>query len=307
MAPSQVRRILVTGATGNQGSAVIDALLQCPSASSFEILALTRNTSSAKAKALAAKSNTISLLRGDFDDCDAIFQSSPGPISTVYSVQINFFGSEEKTNQERVQGNAMIDAALAHGVKHFVQASGDRGGSERSEVDATNVPHFATKFDIEKHLMQKAGGKMTWTILRPVSFMDNYTADFQGKGFAAMWANIGDKPLQMISTKDIGIFAAMAIEDPESPIFKNKALSIAGDELTQRQACDIYRSIFGHHMPTTLGLIGSVVQWKVPELKLMFKWFKEVGFGADVAECRTIHPGLQDWRKWLEESSAFRK
>ena len=168
---AEIKRILVTGATGNQGAAVVDALLASSSPDSLQILALTRNTDSPKARALAAKSTSVHLVKGDFDNCTAIFESSPGPVWGVFSVQINVFGTPKKVKEEEAQGYAMVDAAVAHGVKHFVQASGDRGGPEKSAVDATSVPHFATKFNIEKYLMQKAEGKMSWTILRPASFM----------------------------------------------------------------------------------------------------------------------------------------
>lgn len=62
---------LVTGATGKQGGAVIDALLAQPS--SFTILAITRNTNSASAQKLAANSPIIKLIQRNLDDIPAIF------------------------------------------------------------------------------------------------------------------------------------------------------------------------------------------------------------------------------------------
>jgi len=60
---------------------------------------------------------------------------------------------------------------------------------------------------------------MSYTILRPVSFMDNVAPDLHGKGFATMWANVvGSKPLQLVSAKDIGVFAAKALMDPRRPL-----------------------------------------------------------------------------------------
>ncbi len=57
-----VRKLLITGATGKQGSAVINALLANPPAYPHEILALTRSPTSAAAKALTAKSSNITLI-----------------------------------------------------------------------------------------------------------------------------------------------------------------------------------------------------------------------------------------------------
>lgn len=64
--------------------------------------------------------------------------------------------------------------------------------------------------------------------------------------------NVGSKPLQLISTKDIGVFAAKAIENAQSPILRNEVLPLAGDELTQRQALDHLENIYGKPMPTAL-------------------------------------------------------
>lgn len=209
----------------------------------------------------------------------------------------------------------LIDAAIAHGVKHFVQSTGDRGGATNSETDPTNVPHFQTKFHIEKYLIKQAAASsssasavegMTYTILRPVSFMDNVTPDLHGKGFAAMWHCVGpSKPLQLISAHDIGVFAAQAIQSPLCPPYHNAALSIAGDELTQVQADGVFRKVFGRPMPKTLAVVGTLVKWTTPEVGAMFKWLERVGFGADVGECRGLNPGMLDFEGWLRERSGF--
>ena len=52
------RAILVSGATGSQGGAVVQALLD--QAPDFRILALTRDPTSPSAQKLAAKSDNIS-------------------------------------------------------------------------------------------------------------------------------------------------------------------------------------------------------------------------------------------------------
>lgn len=73
---------------------------------------------------------------------------------------------------EIAQGKAMVDGALANGVKFFVYSSVDRGGEEKSYETKTKIPHFISKHDVEHHLVEKSKGKMEWTILRPCTFMD---------------------------------------------------------------------------------------------------------------------------------------
>lgn len=85
------RAVLVTGATGKQGGAVVKSLLQAKA--DFTILAVTRNPNSPAAQKLKSLSSTISLVQGDLGDASAIFKSAkdatPSPIWGVYSVQVH--------------------------------------------------------------------------------------------------------------------------------------------------------------------------------------------------------------------------
>ena len=170
------------------------------------------------------------------------------------------------------------------------------------------MKNFAAKFAIEKHLIAAAAAspqKMTYTILRPVTFFENQTADIHGKGFARMWKQIGDKKkLQFVSTRDIGWFAADALLRPEE--YKNKALTLVGDELTQPEGEVIFKDVVGTDMSMAPCLIGSALKWTMKDtIGDMFRWLAEEGYGGSVEECRRTYPGLQDYRTWLMESSQF--
>jgi nucleoside-diphosphate-sugar epimerase len=81
-------------------------------------------------------------------------------------------GKGNSLEAEETQAKAMIDNALASGVKFFVYASGDRGGDETSFETKTTVLHWQTKYRVEHYLVEKAKGKMEWSILRPTGFME---------------------------------------------------------------------------------------------------------------------------------------
>lgn len=215
-------------------------------------------------------------------------------------------GKGATTATEEAQGKALIDISIANKVKHFVYTSVDRGG-EKSITNPTPIPHFVSKHHIELHLIEKAGAKgenMSWTILRPTAFLDNFTPDFMGKGFATMFRiALKEKPLQLIAVSDIGVFAAKAFENPEQ--FKAKALSLAGADITFDQANTIFKETTGADVPTTFGLLGSAILWGVKEVGIMFEWFHTDGYGADIAELKKIHPGLLNLGRWLEEEGKF--
>jgi uncharacterized protein YbjT (DUF2867 family) len=166
--------ILVTGATGKQGGAVVSALLK---SEKFTVLAVTRSAGSSSALKLASKEN-VKIVEGNLDDVPGIFAAakliSDEPIWGVYSVQISI-GKGVTFDGEINQGKSLIDESLKQGVKHFVYSSIDRGGDEKSWETETPIPHFQTKHRIELHLRSKSGdesSRMGWTILRPVAFME---------------------------------------------------------------------------------------------------------------------------------------
>ncbi|KAF5227229.1 hypothetical protein FAUST_11912 [Fusarium austroamericanum] len=302
------RAILITGATGKQGGAVINALL-AKSSSEFLLLAVTRNKESASAKNLAAKSSNIKLVEGDLDSIPALFQAAKRaagtvPIWGVYSVQLSM-GKGVTLEGEVRQGKGLIDESIKAGIKHFIYSSVDRGGDEKSWTDATVVPHFKTKYEIEHHLRNSTNnGKtsMNWTILRPTAFMENLEPIFATKIFLTMIRDtLKDKPLQWVATEDIGYFAAEAFTDPRD--WNKKAISITGDELTFAQLSEAFEHATGGPAGTTFGILGKALKVGVKELGIMVNWFRDEGYGADLAKVRQLNPEAKTMEQWVKTSA----
>lgn len=312
------RSILVTGATGKQGGAVIDALLKPPTAQAaedsapFDILAVTRDPSSASATRLAAKSSTIKLVKGDMDNVPALFESAraaapQGNIWGVYSVQaVASSGGKPEDAPETKQGIAMVDEAVKAGVQTFVYSSVDRGGDERSWTNPTPIPHFQTKHLIEQHLREAAGeSKMGWTILRPVIFYDNLAPGFASSMFLTYLRDkMGPKPMPWIATSDIGAFAAAAFRDPTK--FNHRALSLGGDAFTFDEMNKAFQKVTGKPAPTTFSFLTWPLGF-VKEVRTMVDWFKDEGYQVDAKALREIKPDLLDVEGWLRKDSKFNK
>ncbi len=60
-------------------------------------------------------------------------------------------------------------------------------------------------------------------------------------------------------------------------------------------------------LPVSGLLPGSVLMYMAKEVGVMFQWFADVGYGADIKALRKEEPKLQDFGTWLKESSEFRK
>ncbi|KAG7128610.1 NmrA-like family domain-containing protein 1 like [Verticillium longisporum] len=263
-------------ATGKQGGAVINVADNAD----LDILAVTRNPSSASAQRLANKSSRIKLVEGDLADPSLVLKTahdiSGAPVLGVFSVQF------------------------------FVYTSVDRHG-DRSGTNPTDVPHFIHKHEIEKHLMARAEGtRMAWTILRPVAFMENLTDDFFGRVFPTAWRKgAAGKRLQLVAVSDIGVFAAKAFSAPEA--WAGRAVSLAGANPTLDEFAAIFKRSTGRQLPYANGILVSIIMWLMKDFGSMFRWFAEEGYDADIEALRKIPPGLKDVRAWLETESDFTK
>jgi uncharacterized protein YbjT (DUF2867 family) len=151
---AQSKLVLVTGATGKQGGACVEALL----IRGHQVRALTRNSASPAANRLRERGVEITV--GDFSDRDSLMRAARGA-DAVYAMSTPY---EQGAEKETVQGITITDAARAARVGHFVYssvASANRG---------TGIGHFDGKYTVEKHL--QASG-VPYTIVTPVFFMEN--------------------------------------------------------------------------------------------------------------------------------------
>lgn len=298
------RDILIVGATGQQGKATIDALFKTRDNSTqpqdIRILALTRSISSPKAQALRAKYPDIFLVQGDTQTPQPIFEKYPS-ISSVFVVTV--------PPNDEAQALPLIEAATmkANQVDHIVFSSVDRGGDDESWSQPTEIPHFAAKHRIELRLRQLCNeNNKRWTILRPTGFMDSYNPGFFGKMMASLWSEgmPKDRKMQLVSTHDIGVFAAKALLDPES--WSGKATALAGDELSFMELQEIFQRVVGEEIPQTYKVVTYPILWMVADASKSFEWFKTAGWKADIGALRAQEPRLQDFETWLRESSEWR-
>ena len=281
---SQSQLVLVTGATGNQGGAVVQALL----ARGQQVRALTRNSASPAANRLRQQGVEIAV--GEFTDHDSLVRAARG-VDAMYVMSTSF---EQGVEKETAQGIATTDAAKAAGVGHLVYssvASADR---------ATGVPHFDSKDQVEKHIMSSG---VPYTIIAPVFFMDNLLQPWalpnlrQGKLAQAMPAT---RSLQQIAVADIGGFAA-AVFDRRETVF-GRRIDIAGDELTGGEAAAILSEVTSREIRYE-GFPADVLRAQSEDMALMFEWFDTTGYTADINGLRRDFPEVMwhDFEAWARK------
>lgn len=275
--------ILVTGATGKQGGAVVKHLL----ADGWKVRALTRHPDHAEARAL--KDSGVEVVKGDFDVPSTLDEALKG-VYGVFSVQQPL---DNGVDREIKEGKALADAAKSAGVKHFVYSS--YGAADLQP----GVPFIDSKWEIEEHI-RKLG--LNYTIFRPVFFMDNLLEpeirDSVYNGVLPMSLD-SEMPLQLICVDDIGAFVALAFKNPDK--FMGEALEIAGDEITGNQMAEILSRSTGRKVEFQQTDIDKVRK-QGADFAMLFDWLNIQGFSADIAQCRKLYPGLKTFETWVTET-----
>ncbi len=272
--------IVVVGATGNQGGAVVDALLK----QGFAARAFVRNPGGPGADILRSKG--VQIAKGDLDDPAALVAALNGAHG-VFSV-VNFMDGGVVKEEER--GKRIADAALQAGIKHLVYSS--VGGAERN----SGVPHFESKWHVEQHIRSI---DLPHSIVRPTTFMTNLMESPLAMRFVAMSMSRGMnvvKPLQMIAVEDIGKWVAHMFEHPD--LYLGKAVEIAGDAVTYDKMLSAYQKVYGR-TPPSIRLSSSL--FRFGDLGKMVVWIDKHGYEADLEENRRAIPDILDYEQFISK------
>jgi uncharacterized protein YbjT (DUF2867 family) len=225
------RVFVVSGATGKQGGAVTRSLLKRGHA----VRALTRDpTRASNLRTLGAE-----LFVGDLRTGKGLAEALEGAAG-FFLLTTPFdqgFGGPDYASEQR-QGRTALDAAKAAGTPHVILSSatgapGD-GGTSRFESKAANEVRL-------KEL------DLPGTILRPATFMENFTAP---RGLEALRSGKltfpapPDTRLELVAVGDIGEAAASAFERGSTSF--GETIDLTGDSRTLVEIARLLGSWIGH-------------------------------------------------------------
>jgi uncharacterized protein YbjT (DUF2867 family) len=215
----EAKTVVVFGATGQQGGAVVAALR----AQGWQVKAALRDPSSAAARALAASG--VATVQSDFSDPGSL-RSAVSGAHGVFSVQPSSGqgAAYGVTDEDEIRyGKAVADAAAAGGVQHLVYSSANAVGPEKS-----GVGHFDSKAEIEAHLSRSA---VPSTVIRPSAFMEILLTPGLGldRGRIEFFMR-ADQAMQFVAVRDIGLVVARIFDDPGR--YVARTIEVAGDSLT---------------------------------------------------------------------------
>ncbi|WP_433268243.1 NmrA/HSCARG family protein [Micromonospora vinacea] len=272
--------VLVIGATGRQGGAVADLLLQ----HGHDVTAYVRTPESPPAQALSAAG--ARLVVGDLGDPVALADAAHG-VDAVFGLSVPF-GSGGK-DEEVTQGRLLVDAAAE---AHLVYSS-VRGADRMVETD---IDHADSKQHIEAYLRKQ---QIRATVLGPVYFMENVL----NTGFSRLTDGVlanplsPGKPLDQVTVRDIAGLAVHAIEHPER--FVGERIDVASDRVTGEEAARILGDVLGREVPYQQLPLHQVRQWAGDEIADMFQRFEDNTDFVDVDALHAAYPDVA-WHRYAD-------
>jgi NADH dehydrogenase len=201
---------LVVGSTGMLGGLVAGRLI----AAGKPVRVLVRRSS-----ALAGAESVT----GDLKDPASLDAACRGVTTVVTTANSAQRGGDDTVASVDLAGNrALIDAARANGVRHFVFVSA-------AFVDESSpVPFLAAKATTERHLRESG---MAWTIIAPHVFLDVWFGLLVGSALAAgapvSLVRGGTTRHSFIAVDDVAAFTAGAVDNPAA---MNRHFVLGGPE-----------------------------------------------------------------------------
>ena len=285
--------ILVTGATGNIGSQVVNQLLK----RGAEVRALVRDPSKASFGA------GVAVVQGDLLDLDSLRTAFSG-VSTLFL--LNAVVPDEFT-----QALITLNLAQEAGIDRIVYLSVIHG--ERY----VNVPHFAGKLAVERMIEQTG---LSATILRPAYFMNNeFMIKDAIRGYGIYPMPIGSKGIAMIDTADIAEVAALELirrEQAPTSLPLDRINLVGPDTLTGAAAAAIWSDVLGRQITYPgedfaafeQNLRQFMPSWMAYDMRLMAQRFASEGMIPDAGDVdkltKLLGRPLRSYRDFVTEMAA---
>ena len=251
--------MVVTGATGNVGRAVVDGLV----ARGRSLRVCDRN--------IGQDDAAVERVRLDFTD-PSTFVPALADASSVFVIRPPAISKVGPTI------NRFIDVAVEAGVEHVVFSS--VAGAESNSI----IPHHK----IEQHLFESG---VEWTVLRPGFFAQNIGGAYRNDivNNDRIFLPSGRGRVAFIDARDIGEVAAEAMTDPQ---YRGKALHLTGPEaVTFDEVASKLTSVLGRridYQPTsTLRYLGHLLKQRLPAMRAVVQTILHRGLRNGDAETVT--------------------
>lgn len=288
---SKIEKVLLIGVTGGTGGNVVQGFLE---QEVTNLRAITRKIDLNRPSLSKINEAGVELVEANLDDEKSLETAFAG-ISYVYCHATS--ADSAKPNPLEVErATRVAQVAKKANIKHFVYNSA--GGADRN----SGIGHIEQKYKVEQ-ILKQAG--LPATMLRACLFMEEfwkkYTRPSILKGNFSFSIQ-PDRPLHLITTKDMGRVAAYVMKYPDKYI--GAEIELAGDVLTPKQMTEAFSKVQG--IPVVYKEVPSWIFLLLfrKELFELIQWYRHKGYQADVKYLREQEfPGLlTKFSDFLEET-----
>lgn len=287
----QIGKVLLIGVTGGTGGNVVKGFFE---QGVINLRAITRKIDLDRPSLSKMIDAGVELVEANLDDEGSLEAAFAG-IEAVYCHAASA-DSAKADPQEVSRAHQVAQAAVKADIKHLVYNSS--GGADRN----SGISQIEQKYKVEQ-ILKKAG--LPTTMLRACLFMEEfwkkYTRPSILKGVFPFSIQ-PDRPLHLITTKDMGRIAAYVMKNPCKYI--GQEIEIAGDVLTPRQLADAFSKAQGIRVVHKEIPPWIFILFFRKELFDLIQWYRTKGYQADVKRLREEEfPGLlTTFSEFLEET-----
>lgn len=290
------RPVLVLGATGAQGGAVLRALLTV----GVPVRALVRDAT----KAQDLVDLGAILTEGDFDDDAALVAACTGS-RAVFSMQNP---PVPDAQSERRHGRKIVAAAMTAEVPQMIHTSvSGTGAYHRSapgwDAGRWDRNYWESKAQVEDTV--RGAGFDCYTIVKPAFMMENFTrpkADFLFPDLlddGLVTALTPETRLKLVAVDDIGRVVAAAVLEPER--FNRAEIELGGDSLTMTEIAATLSAVTGRSITVTfLPAEAVLARGQFPGWVNSQEWQVAAGYPATPADAEAFGITPLTFAEWAE-------
>jgi uncharacterized protein YbjT (DUF2867 family) len=265
--------ILVTGAAGKTGKAVINALLN----RNVEICAFVRSVMQANA---LPNSNLVKVVVGDLRNSEDLIKAS-NKADAIYYICPNI------TPDEIEIGKQLVNAARINNVQRFVYHS-------VLHPQIESMPHHWQKMRMEEFLFSSG---LDFTILQPCAYMQNILSEWKDICQDAVYMvpySIHSR-LSIVDLLDIGEAAAIVLTEKGH---SHSIYELSGpNPLSQVDIANIISTVInkpvnaieiGHSVWKDQAIIKGITVYEIGILIKMFEYYKRNGLVGNPLVLKTL-------------------
>lgn len=275
------RKIVVCGATGNQGGAVARYLLLNPE---WQVVALTRNPRSEAAVKLRELGAEIVVAdTKDQASVSAAFQDAYGVfgITQPWSIDKGTYNIQS----EIIQGKNIIWACKSAGVEHVVFSFFLNLYNE-----PTGVNFIDSKLQLERHIKQQ---DLSFTIVRCALYMENLEQQISSARKNKIPGNFpADVKIPYIALEDIGSCIAYIFNHPKK--YKSKTVDLIGDFVSGTEVADELNKIAGYRSFVYRQASKLMLRLFKPSIYRLRQYLEQLGYPPYVSE---VLKAMEDSKK----------